>query len=244
MSLKKDLDNITYSASEDSVYDADGHPFRFQRQKYIPKIRRIQTLLGAARGWHILDVGVGYGAFLKVLEEEGYRNLYGMDPFPVSLEITSRHTNAVLRQGRIEDENWPFITDMFDVITCFDVIEHLKEPRVFFKRCRWYLKREGLVIISTPNRSVFYEMRNWPFIGIPDNQITHINVHKTAYWIEIATQEGYTILDQWLGEHISHLKYISPILNKLSEKLHIDLRRIPGLRQMEQSFCMVLRPSC
>lgn len=243
MSGKKDPNNITYDHSEDSLYDANGWPVKFQSQKYIPKIRRIQKFLGSSQDLHILDVGVGYGVFLKVLEQEGYRNLYGMDPFPRSLKITSRHTSAVLRQGWIEDESWPFATCSFDVITCLDVIEHLEEPGVIFQRCRQYLKREGLVVISTPNRSVFYEMRKWPIIGIPDKQTTHINVHKPVYWTELATQEGYTILDKWLGEHIAHLRYISLILNKLSEKLHIDLRKIPGLRQMEQAFCMILRPT-
>jgi len=241
-SMKKDPNNITFSHSEDSLYDCGGHVMKFQRQKYLLKTRKIQAFLGSSRDLRILDVGVGYGAFLKVLEEEGYHNLYGMDPFPESIAITSRHTSAVLKEGHIEDVKWPFTADMFDVITCLDVVEHLKNPRIFFQRCREYLKNEGVVIMSTPNRSVFYEMRSWPIVGIPDKQPTHINVKRPLYWIELAKEEGYEILDKWLGEHISHLRYISYFLNKLSEKLNLDLRKIPGIRQMEQSFCMVLRP--
>jgi len=242
VSGKKDPNNITFSHSEDSLYDCAGHPRKFERQKYLPKVRRIQALLGRSRDLRILDVGVGYGAFMKVLEEEGYFNLYGMDPFPESIAITSRHTSAVLKEGRIEDVKWPFTAGMFDVITCLDVLEHLENPGIFFQRCRENLKNEGVVIMSTPNRSVFYEMRSWPIVGIPDRNPTHINVNRPSYWIGLAKEEGYVILDKWLGEHISHLRYISYILNKLSEKLNLDLGKIPGIRQMEQAFCMVLRP--
>lgn len=240
--MKKDPNNITFSHSEDSLYDCAGHPVKFVRQKYFPKIRKIQAFLGPGRDLHILDVGVGYGAFLKVLEEEGYHKLYGMDPFPGSIVITSKHTSAVLEEGRIEDMEWPFAAEMFDVITCLDVVEHLENPGIFFQRCREYLKNEGVVIISTPNRSVFYEMRSWPIVGIPDINPTHINVNRPSYWVELAKEEGYEILDKWLGEHISHLRYISYFLNRLSKKLNLDLRKVPGIRQMEQSFCMVLRP--
>lgn len=239
---KKDLNNITYSHSVDSIYDSEGRVLCFHKEKFAPKIRKIQAVFGHRKDPCILDVGIGYGAFLKLLEDEGYTNLYGMDPFPKSIEIASAHTGGVLREGRIEDTSWPFSAGIFDVITCLDVIEHLENPALFFRHCRRYLKDKGLVVVSTPNRSIFYEMRKWPIIGIPDKQTTHINVHKPAYWTELAAQEGYIILDQWLGEHISHIRYISLILNKLSRKLYIDLRKIPGLRQMQQSFCMVLRP--
>ena len=66
-----------------------------------------------------------------------------MDPFPDSIEIAKRYTSADLRVGRIEDSQWPFEENYFDVITCLDVVEHLQHPEVFFQNVKNILLRMG-----------------------------------------------------------------------------------------------------
>ena len=111
----KDISNITYSATVSNLYDTYGKVRPFHREKYKPIIEYILEYFGKENLEKIklLDVGIGYGAFLKLCEETGMKNLYGMDPFPNSINIAKKFTSADLRLGKIEDDSWPFEENYF-----------------------------------------------------------------------------------------------------------------------------------
>ncbi len=236
----KDEANLTFSHNLESVSSDDG--MRFQREKFCPRVERAKKFLGGSIAEaRVLDIGIGYGSFLNILEQDyGIQNLYGMDPFPKSLEMSKKNTSADLRQGDIDDQEWPF-SEPFDLITCFDVVEHLKIPSVFFTRSARYLKPGGLVLVTTPNKTLPYHMRKLPFIGKPDLNPTHINVRVPEYWRRLALGTGYEILDEWMGEHLTHIKFVPPLLSAALDKMGLDPRNIPGLNHFQQSFCLLLR---
>ena len=165
-----------------------------------------------------------------------------MDPFEKSIKIAQNFTSASIRKGQIEDENWPFPKSFFDVITCFDVLEHLRKPEIFFITAKQYLKPNGLVLISTPNKQIPYLLRSVPIIGIPDGNPTHINVRRPGYWRRLAVRNNWNIIQSWKGEHLTHVKYISQILGKACRITKLDHRKIPLVNAFEQSFCLILQP--
>jgi SAM-dependent methyltransferase len=186
-------------------------------------------------------VGVGYGFFLSMLEKDyGLGNLHGMDPFPKSIEIASSMTSARIVGGDITDERWPFEPDTFDVVTCFDVVEHLEEPDDFFRMVRTVLKPGGTVVVTTPNLSLPYRMRSIPLIGIPDANPTHINIRRPSYWRGLAEDNGFNLIAEWRGEHLSHVRLLPRILRNLCRALRIDHRKIPIINSFEQAYCMIL----
>lgn len=236
----KDPDNITFSHSVSSLASQGGQ--KFMEEKFLPKIDIIkQHFRDDWQERHILDIGIGYGSFLSLLRDHGFKYLYGMDPFPNSIEMSKQFISADVRLGKIEDGDWPFEKHKFDVITSFDVVEHLEQPKVFFTNCRNYLKEDGIIILSTPNKQIPYYLRSLPRIGIPDNNPTHINVNKPAYWIKLARENNYNILKKWKGEHITHLKHARKIIKKFCRVLGLDPRKVPIINAFEQSFCMVLK---
>ena len=85
-----------------------------------------------------------------------------------------------------------------------------------------------------------YLMRKLPFIGIKDTNPTHINVHGPKYWKRLAIENGFEIIRDWKGEHLTHIKYIS-ILHKITNLLKIDHRKVPVLNMFEQAYIMILR---
>ncbi len=239
--MQRDDENITFTLTVETLYSEKG--FRYQREKYLPKIEYLESYFGERFDeMRLVDIGVGYGVFLHILEKEyGLRHLYGMDPFPDSIEIAGRYTSARISRGDITDEEWPLEKGFFDVVTCFDVVEHLERPELFFVRVKAYLRSGGLVIVTTPNKDFPYRMRSIPIVGAPDINPTHINVQESRYWKRLAERHGFEILAAWKGEHLTHVRLIRRVLTVLSAVLKLDHRKIPLVNAFEQSFCMVLR---
>lgn len=239
----RDLSNITYSSKVFDLYDTSRRVLPFHQQKYKPPIDYIINYfegIKSLKELKLLDVGIGYGAFLNVCEEKGLKNLYGMDPFPDSIAIAKEYTSADLRVGNIEDLQWSFEENYFDVITCFDVVEHLQCPKVFFKNVKKYIADNGIIIVRTPNGEFPYLMRKLPFIGARDDNPTHINVHGPRYWRHLAIQNGFDIIKEWKGEHLSHIKYL-PYIHKITDFLKIDHRKVPVLNMFEQAYILILK---
>jgi O-antigen biosynthesis protein len=108
-----------------------------------------------AAGRRVLDAGcgVGYGAALLAqvegsevlgidLAEEIIEAAHGDMPSGVSLEVGDV-TELPYEEGR------------FDLVVCFEVIEHLENPDLALDEFRRVLAPAGLLVISSPNRDVY-----------------------------------------------------------------------------------------
>jgi SAM-dependent methyltransferase len=115
---------------------------------------RIRSDLNAKQ---ILDVGCNDGAFLDGLGA-GYRR-YGIELNAAAGERAARNGTIVI--GRDVYRDVPALHDRFDVITAFDVIEHVEQPAEFLRILIDKLKPGGQVIVSTGNTSA----RSWRFLG-------------------------------------------------------------------------------
>ncbi|MFH1999670.1 MAG: class I SAM-dependent methyltransferase [Planctomycetota bacterium] len=98
----------------------------------------------------VLDVGCAAGFFLKVMQDKGWE-AHGIE---VS-ETVAEHGRTQLglenlRTGSINTlEEMP--RDYFDVITFWDVIEHLEDPGAALKAAYPLLKEDGVLIVETQN---------------------------------------------------------------------------------------------
>ncbi len=240
---QRDPDNPTYLHATSTLYGEGSEVSAYQRQKFAPLLDAIENAAAprCPAELSLLDVGVGYGAFLRLCEERGFGRLAGMDPFPDSIRIAERYTGAQLRVGDASARDWPFDAAAFDVVTCLDVVEHLEEPRFFFDNVRRYLAPGGVLVIRTPNGQLPYRLRRLPGIGIPDPNPTHIQVHPPKWWSERVRAAGWRIVEDWRGEHLTHLRLLPTLLALGCRLLGIDHRRIPGLAAFEQAYVMVLR---
>ena len=96
----------------------------------------------------LLDVGCSSGSFLASLPGTSWR-LYGIEMGAASAERARNESGARVFTGDILDASFP--NDSFDAITCFDVLEHLPEPRkVLIKIWNW-LKPGGIFYTIVPN---------------------------------------------------------------------------------------------
>lgn len=101
----------------------------------------------------ILDVGAGLGFFVKFASAvEGWQ-AYGVEISPAGYRFATEKLKLEnFYCGKLEDQ--PFEPESFDIITLWDVIEHLKNPRPALSMCRQLLKDGGVLFIHTPNGGI------------------------------------------------------------------------------------------
>lgn len=96
----------------------------------------------------LLDLGCSSGAFFKSLIGKNW-SLYGIEMSAESAKKAEEKTGAKVFVGNILDAQFP--AESFDVITCFDVLEHLYEPRKTIAKVAEWLKPGGIFYVLVPN---------------------------------------------------------------------------------------------
>ena len=110
-----------------------------------------ETLRQAAavkRTGRLLDIGSGYGDFLKLAREHGWE-AWGIEPSRAASEAASQIEGTHTFAGTVEQADFP--PNHFDVITLWNVVDCLPEPVSTMKRVYEWLAPGGTVIIRTPN---------------------------------------------------------------------------------------------
>lgn len=105
----------------------------------------------------ILDVGSGYGAFVLTARQAGY-DAYG-------LELATFDNDCARERLKVQDPqadvasiftqgsalSLPFADESFDVVTFWNVIEHIPDYKLALKEAIRVLKPEGWIVIEAPN---------------------------------------------------------------------------------------------
>lgn len=94
----------------------------------------------------LLDVGAGTGVFLSFARDAGYR-VTGNDIAAYAIQSIRQKGIAVI-PGSIEKNKSPKVK--FDIITAWDVIEHLSRFSAAFKYLQMLLKPRGFFFLTTP----------------------------------------------------------------------------------------------
>jgi SAM-dependent methyltransferase len=96
----------------------------------------------------LLDLGCSSGAFLESLKGGSWQ-LYGVEMAAENAKTAESRSGARVFVGDIPDAK--FEPESFDVITCFDVLEHVYEPRVVMEKVAQWLKPGGIFYVLVPN---------------------------------------------------------------------------------------------
>jgi 2-polyprenyl-6-hydroxyphenyl methylase / 3-demethylubiquinone-9 3-methyltransferase len=110
--------------------------------------RTLRPLVGKS----VLDVGCGAGLMCEPLARLG-GSVTGVDAAPENVAVASEHAAA---QGLSIDYRAVDVVDLegqFDLVTSMEVIEHVADPAAFVSALAARLAPEGLMILSTPNRT-------------------------------------------------------------------------------------------
>lgn len=103
----------------------------------------------------VLDLGCGTGYGTALLSQHSSA-VTGVDRDSETIAYAARryrhHRNLIFK--KFDVFSLPHHFGTFDVITCFELIEHLSDLSRFLKTVQKFLSPKGILILSTPNKSV------------------------------------------------------------------------------------------
>jgi len=107
-----------------------------------------------AKGKNILDIASGTGYGSKMLLDAGAKSVLGVD---IDRKLVN-YSKEIYKTKNIEfqlgDITTFKINSKFDMITCFETIEHIKDDNLAIQNLFSLLKDDGLLFISSPNRPI------------------------------------------------------------------------------------------
>ena len=134
--MKTFIKNLLYQISDDILFGYTNF-YEYEVLKYIKNKLNI--------GGKVLDIGCGYsGKILKNLSKH-IKSGVGID----IVTPTYKFGNLSFLNMNAE-KNLPFPSNSFDYVTCFEVIEHIKNDKNLIKEIERILKPYGYFILSTP----------------------------------------------------------------------------------------------
>lgn len=180
----------------------------------------------------VLEAGCGYNSPVKFNIEH---KIIGIDISENQLDRNERLDEKIL--GDIQ--TFPLINDEYEVIICWDVLEHLLNPRLALENFTRALKRNGIIILGIPN---IFSLKG--IITKYTPHFFHVFIYKNIY-----KSKRHTGRDD-LGPFKTYLKYsISlPSLRKfaLENKLSIIYLNTDDvashLKYRNKTFYLIYKP--
>ena len=109
----------------------------------------VERIKGLIKGGKLLEVGSGTGAFLRLMQDEGFET-HGVELSQAGVEYARRvHVQMNVRQGTLEGAGYP--AESFDVIYAWHVIEHVTDLDAFVRELHRLLRPRGLLWLGTEN---------------------------------------------------------------------------------------------
>lgn len=96
---------------------------------------------------NIMDIGCGDGYFLEVAAQRGWK-VYGTEFTDEAVNVC-KAKGINTNMGVLNPENYRGLS--FDIITSFEVIEHINDPQPELAKITKLLRTNGLLYITTPN---------------------------------------------------------------------------------------------
>lgn len=195
-------------------YEKDKRAMQETFSRYLDKISNLDS------GGRIFDVGAATGYFLDMARERGWAT--------GGIEISAYAANMAKNKGHdifLGDLKELMIEEKYDVVTMWDVLEHLSNPDGYLKSVHGILKDGGILAINTINSSSFWARllgRNWHAILPPEHlfyySVKSLNIllGNNGFKIIESSKIGKKFTLSYICKVLS-CRYHLPFLGKLSD---------------------------
>lgn len=211
-----------YSAVEDEVYEREREGRELTFQKHL---QAMEKTWGEGKRGRMLDVGAYIGVFVEVARQRGW-DAWGLEPSAWATQA-ARQRGLPMLEGTLDS---PELQDQyFDVITLWDVIEHVDDPQGELRKAYQRLNPGGMVVVHTMDIDSWIAKlmgARWPWF-----MDMHIHYFSQKTMRQMLEQIGYRVI--WsgaqgrylrLGYVASRVEGLSPILGRIFRRFVYGLK--------------------
>ncbi len=133
--LAKAYHEANYDSREEAKLAADAY------------IEAMMTSLSTLRKGRAMEIGAGTGVLLQRLKDVGFVETIGVEPSCAAIAAADPEIRDSLREGVFVEAD--FKPESFDLICCFQTLEHVPDPRELTASCKRLLRPNGLLAFVT-----------------------------------------------------------------------------------------------
>lgn len=179
----------------------------------------------------ILDIGCGAGEMLEYFKKFGTAR--GLEIHSLSAELARKKGFEV---KSVKFENWPFAGEKFDIISLFDVLEHIEDDRTALQKIYAELNSSGFVVISAPAFKIVWgttdiaaqhfrryrkqELREkLEEAGFKIVKLTYFNSYLAPFIFMFLLLKRFLTLNNFIKTKLNHEYFNYPLLNNLCKNI-------------------------
>ena len=214
------------NAYKDAAFDS-GQESEFAARTYAKLIAGQLKSIGSRE--KALDIGAGDGAFLEQLVQLGFRDIVGVEPSAAPIAYAKPGVRDMIRHDIFRAQD--FAGQRFDLVTCFQVMEHLWNPCELALEVNSILKPGGLFVTVTHNLRAFSARLMGDKSPIFD--IEHLQLFSTKTIRALLQRAGFTdirVMPVWNRYPIHYWMRLAPIPQRLKKGLIAVARQEPLAR--------------
>lgn len=200
---------------------------------YQRLLREMDRILKGKRG-KLLDVGCAMGFFPVEARIAGWE-VEGLEPSRWAVEYARREFGLEIRQGNVKEA--VLEPESYDVITVWDVVEHMTDPVGDFRKLAGALKPGGMLAFATHSiESLAARIlgRRYPFLM--SMHITHFSSWTTGLLCEKAGLRQVSVTPHLRFIRTGYaVKKLEPVMPRLGGWVHKAVRAAG----MEDRFIVV-----
>ena len=177
--------------------------------------RRLQLILPRVKRGRLLDIGCSCGYFMQVAAQSGFE-VEGLEFSRVAIAAADPAVRPHILCSSVDAFNG---NGSYDLITAFDLIEHVPQPKEFLKKVRQLLAPEGYLAMSTPDSEHFlrYVMGvYWPML----QPMQHLTIFSRRAMRLALEEAGFADISFERATKTISYDYLADQLRALTPALH------------------------
>ena len=177
----------------------------------------------------IFDVGCGLGYLLSAVPNTWEKHGSDSSEFAISF-IKKNNLEIILEELNLERVPSQQQRN-FDIVICYHVIEHIENPDIFFKHLSMMVKKDGILIVGTPNIGSLIAKRfkgNFRLLGIG-----HLSLFNNKNLENLFIKNNFKVIKKeypFLKTYYFNIKNILKIVNtkKISPPFYGNIMTLYG----------------